>query len=130
MTDTASPLSPFELLGGRDGIARIVDRFYDLMDSEPAFAALRAMHAADLAPMRASLAGFLVGWSGGPRTWFDDNPGKCMMSLHGGLAIRTSTADQWCAAMARALEGAGVDPSLVERLNEAFERMAGAMARH
>jgi len=129
MTDTAAQPSPFDLLGGSEGIALIVDRFYDLMDSEPAFAELRAMHATDLAPMRGSLAGFLAGWSGGPRTWFDANPGKCMMSLHGGLAIRPATADQWCTAMARALEEAGVDPSLADKLNEAFGRMAGAMAR-
>jgi len=57
MTDTAAQPSPFDLLGGSEGIALIVDRFYDLMDSEPAFAELRAMHATDLAPMRGSLAG-------------------------------------------------------------------------
>ncbi|MEY4869183.1 MAG: hypothetical protein RIS11_377, partial [Pseudomonadota bacterium] len=48
----AKPQRPFDRIGGREPIARMVDRFYDLMDSEPDFAELRAMHGPDLAPMR------------------------------------------------------------------------------
>lgn len=130
MNDPQSAVvTPYDLLGGADGVARVVNRFYDLMESDPSFAGLRAMHAPDLTPMRASLAGFLTGWSGGPRTWFDQNPGKCMMSAHGALEIDRDRAAQWCDAMARALADCGVDTVLAGRLNEAFARMAGAMAR-
>ncbi len=65
----------------------IVDRFYDLMDNDPAYAELRAMHAPDLTRMRGELARFLAGWAGGPRDWFEDNPGRCMMSVHKPYAI-------------------------------------------
>ena len=41
------PPSPYERIGGREVLQRIVDRFYDLMDSDPSYAALRAMHAPD-----------------------------------------------------------------------------------
>ena len=34
----------FERLGGEPGVRALVDRFYDLMELEPRFAALRAMH--------------------------------------------------------------------------------------
>lgn len=100
MMSDPEAMTPYERLGGYVTIQRIVDRFYDLMDSDRTFAELRAMHGADLAPMRASLAGFLTGWSGGPRDWFDRNPGKCMMSAHARLDIRAHEAAQWCEAMA------------------------------
>jgi len=122
-------ITPYDLLGGGEVIARIVHRFYDLMDSDPAFARLRAMHAEDLTPMRASLTGFLIGWTGGPRSWFEQNPGKCVMSAHARLAIDQETAGQWCEAMARAILECGIDEKLAEKLNDAFARMAGAMAR-
>jgi len=96
--------TPYDRLGGKATIEAIADRFYDLMDSDPAFAELRAMHAADLAPMRASLAGFLTGWSGGPRDWFEANPGRCMMSIHRPLPIDADTARQWIVAMRRAID--------------------------
>jgi len=66
---------------------------------------------------------------GGPRDWFVANPGKCMMSLHGELPISKATADQWLLAMKAALRAAHVDSELAEMLNDAFGRMAGAMAR-
>ncbi|ATE63868.1 group II truncated hemoglobin [Rhizorhabdus dicambivorans] len=123
-------ITPYELLGGAETVKRIVDRFYDLMDEDPAFVRLRAMHADDLTPMRASLTGFLIGWSGGPRSWFEQNPGRCMMSAHAKLAIDEETAAQWRRAMARAIAECSIDETLAERLNEVFARMAGAMVRH
>ncbi len=130
MSATVSPQTvPYELVGGHKGVRRIVDRFYDLMESEPAFAALRALHAPDLSPMRRSLSGFLTGWMGGPRDWFADNPGKCMMSLHASVGVDPLTAGQWVDAMRRALADSGVDPDLAARLDEAFTAMAFGMIR-
>ena len=128
MSDPTATISPYERLGGKAMIRRVVDRFYDLMDTEPGFVELRAMHAADLTPIRESLSGFLAGWCGGPRDWFEQNPGKCMMTAHARLDIRPSVAAQWCEAMGRALADSGVDPIVAAQLNEAFGRMAGAMA--
>ncbi|MXO70547.1 group II truncated hemoglobin [Alteraurantiacibacter buctensis] len=129
--DTSAPelLSPYDQIGGADGIRRIVDRFYDLMEQDPAYAELRAMHADELGPMRAALAGFLGGWAGGPRDWFDANPGKCMMSMHGGLAITPGTARQWVQAMERAFADCGMaDHPVALLMNERFRMMAGGMA--
>ena len=60
----------FELLGGEtDGIANIrklVETFYDIMDSDPKAQPIRAMHQADLTSAREKLFMFLTGWTGGP----------------------------------------------------------------
>ncbi|QUD87003.1 group II truncated hemoglobin [Phenylobacterium montanum] len=120
--------TPFEIIGERQGVQAVVDRFYDLMDQEPAYAALRALHGADLAPMRQSLTGFLAGWLGGPRDWFAARPGACIMSLHARAGVTPETARQWTEAMARALEDCGVDPALRQRMNDAFGRLAMGMA--
>lgn len=127
---TTTPLpSPFEQLGGRPAIERVVGRFYDLMASDPAYAGLRALHAADLAPMKQALAGFLTGWAGGPRDWFDANPGKCMMSMHSGFTITPATAGQWVTAMERAFADCGLaDHPVALLMNEQFRMMAGGMA--
>lgn len=105
--ETKPPSTPYEALGGAPVITRIVERFYDLMESEPDYADLRAMHAADLGPMRQSLAGWLSAWAGGPKDWFDQNPGKCMMSAHRGLGVSKDTAKQWVHAMKRAISEYG-----------------------
>jgi hemoglobin len=123
-------ISPYEALGGKRVLETITERFYDLMDSDPAYAELRALHAEDLGPMRQSLASFLAGWSGGPRDWFEANPGKCMMSAHSGVPVNADTARQWADAMRRAIAEAGLEnEQLAEALAETLERMALSMTR-
>lgn len=122
------PTTPYERIGGREVLRTIVDRFYDLMEADPAYAELRAMHAEDLAPMRDSLTGFFVGWAGGPRDWFAT--GKCVMSLHKPLAITSETAQQWIAAMHRAIdETVGArDPEIAQAMLDVLKQMAAGMA--
>lgn len=121
---------PFETIGGRAPIARLVDRFYDIMESDPAYAELRAMHAADLGPMRESLTDFLVAWMGGPRDWFTKRPNACIMSDHVTLnGMTRDTARQWMDAMTRAM--ADVQPgdeALREGILSTMERMCSTMA--
>jgi hemoglobin len=122
--------SPFERIGGHEALRRITERFYDLMDQDPAYAELRAMHAADLAPMRRSLPAFLAGWAGGPRDWFDANPGKCMMSMHSPFAIDHQTAGQWAEAMHRAIAEADVaDREIADAMADVLANMARGMAK-
>jgi hemoglobin len=124
-----SDITPYARLGS-DRVAAIVDRFYDLMDSDPSFAGLRAMHAADLAPMRSSLTGFLTAWLGGPRDWFSERPGTCVMSMHGAMPITAELGEQWIAAMDRAIAAdPDIAPDLAATLSTALGRVARAMAR-
>lgn len=124
------PTTPFHKLGGHPVMQAIVNRFYDLMDSDPAYAELRAMHAPDLAPMRASLASFLAAWAGGPRDWFEQNQGKCMMSVHKSFTISRDVARQWADAMRRAIaDVAPADAQLATAMGGVLEDMALGMAR-
>lgn len=125
--DTLMSLSPYEMVGGAEAVRQIVDRFYDLMDGEPGYRRLRALHDRDLAPMRASLAGFLNAWLGGPRDWFLEHPGVCMMSAHATIAIDEDLADQWSSAMRGAIRDCGVEGELGERLADALSGVAHAM---
>ncbi len=128
-SDEAVHRTPFELVGGATIVRQVVDRFYDLMDSEPAYTALRAVHAADLTPMRASLAGFLNAWLGGPRDWFVEHPGVCVMSAHTRIAINRETSDQWTDAMRRAIQESPIDPELGAKMAEALAGMAQGMIK-
>ena len=124
----APPQTPYDRIGGRAVLRTIVDRFYDLMDQDPAYAELRAMHAVDLDPMRESLTGFFTGWAGGPRDWFQS--GKCVMSLHKPLAITPPTARQWIDAMHRAIDDVvgGSDPEIAAAMLDVLKQMAAGMA--
>lgn len=122
--------TPFDRIGGLDVLREVTERFYDLMEQDPAYAELRAMHAPDLTEMRRALPLFLSGWAGGPRTWWEENPGKCMMSAHGGFRIDATTGGQWAEAMRRAIADTEVaDREIADAMADVLERMAKGMAR-
>ncbi len=130
MDAPTAPVTPFDRIGGEAGIRQMVNRFYDLMEADPAYAALRDMHEEDLFPMRASLTGFLTAWMGGPRTWFEERQGACIMSIHKQLAIGPDTAKQWVDAMGRAAKDTINDEPFVNAMMEAFAAMSAGMARN
>ncbi|MFO1425923.1 MAG: group II truncated hemoglobin [Steroidobacteraceae bacterium] len=124
--ETPLRVTPFQLLGGEEAaVRRIVDRFYDIMDSDPALASLRAMHAADLTPMRDKLTWFLTGWLGGPPRYAEQNKGSvCITDAHRPFPIDEAARDQWMACMRRALEETGASEGLRKMLDLPLLRMA------
>lgn len=56
----------YELLGGIERVRDLVETFYDIMDSDPRAAPIRALHQPDLTEAREKLFMFLTGWTGGP----------------------------------------------------------------
>lgn len=118
--------TPYARIGGEATVAAIANRFYDLIDRDPAYADLRAIHAADLSAVRHGLTRFLAGWSGGPRDWFER--GQCIMSLHRAFPITSTLADRWSAAMTRAIKAQpGIDPQLAAAMADALGHMARGM---
>lgn len=129
MSEALSPDTPFERIGGAAPVRALAARFYALIDRDPAFAALRAAHGPDLAPIAESLAGFLTAWLGGPRDWFAAHPGICIMRMHRLRGFTPDLADEWSVAMQTALAAdPGLDRELARQIGEALTRMAYAMA--
>ena len=119
MTDEAGP-APYERLGGEPGVRALVDRFYDLMDLEPGWAELRALHPSTLDGSRDKLHWFLCGWLGGPPLYTDRFGHPMLRARHLPFSIGIKERDQWLACMQRAMSELAVDPALAQRLAESF----------
>lgn len=126
MSETPGP-TPYQRIGGEAAVRRVAARFYDLMESDPAVARLRAMHAADLGPMRERLGDFMISWMGGPPVYFQRQDAKCMTMAHEPFAIDESIRGQWLSCMYRALDDCGVEAGVQALLRSALERMTTAM---
>lgn len=112
--------SPFELLGGEPGVRALVDRFYDLMDLEPAYLELRALHPGELESSRDKLFWFLCGWFGGPDHFVQRFGHPRLRARHLPFAIGIAERDQWMACMVQAMQELGLDADLERRLASAF----------
>jgi len=116
----AGSVTPFAAIGGEPGVRALVDRFYDLMEIEPAYAGIRALHAPSLDAAREKLFLFLAGWLGGPPLYVDRYGHPRLRARHLPFAIGIRERDQWLACMRQALDDAGVEAALAAKLMEAF----------
>lgn len=112
--------TPFERLGGEPAVRALVDRFYDLMDLEPAYARLRAVHPTTLEGSRDKLHWFLCGWLGGPNHYIERFGHPRLRARHLPFAIGVVERDQWLACMHQAMRELAIDEQLADRLGQAF----------
>ena len=125
--DETSQPTAFDLVGGEAAVRALVDRFYDLMDLEPAHAELRAMHPTTLEGSRDKLYWFLCGWLGGPQHYVDRFGHPFLRARHLPFAIGVAARDQWLACMKQAMAELDFSPALAERLDQAFFKTADWM---
>ena len=119
--------TPYALLGGEQAVRALVERFYDLMDLEPQYAAIRKLHAADLAHAREKLFLFLSGWLGGPGLYVERYGHPMLRARHLPFSIGIAERDQWIACMEQAMVEVGVAGDLRDRLRQAFFQTADWM---
>jgi hemoglobin len=103
MSSTEEQQSHYEQMGGEAGVRRLVDRFYDLMDSAPEAKHVRALHATSLKQSREKLFMFLSGWSGGPQLYTAAHGHPRLRMRHFPFAIASRERDEWLWCMDRAL---------------------------
>lgn len=93
----------YRAAGGLEGITRLVDRFYELMDTLPDAKALREMHSPDLSLSRKKLVYFLSGWMGGPKLYAEHYGAITLPVAHSHLPIDVASTNAWLHCMEQAL---------------------------
>ena len=126
-SDTPAATTPFEWMGGERSVRALVDRFYDLMDLEPAYRELRAVHGNTLDDARDKLFWFLCGWLGGPNHYIERFGHPRLRMRHMPFAIGIQERNQWLACMDQAMGETGVPAELRERLKTSFFQTADWM---
>jgi len=97
-----SPL--YDQVGGRAFFERLVDAFYDAVESD---ATLRPMYPEDLAPSRRHLTLFLIQYWGGPGEYQAERGHPRLRQRHAPFAVTVAARDAWLRAMTGALDTVG-----------------------
>ena len=121
--ENSAPQTPYEILGDQ-GIKDLVKAFYEIMDTDPEAAEIRAMHAEDLSPVRSKLVSYLVGWMGGPPVYLAVTGTVCLTDPHAAYHIGPRQRDQWLMCMDKALERIGASAELKEMLRLPMQHVA------
>lgn len=110
----------YQLLGGDETgvqkIRQLVERFYDIMDSDEKAARIRALHAEDLTEAREKLFMFLTGWTGGPQLYIERYGHPRLRARHLPFPIGETERDQWMYCMVSAMHQIGLEEPLLTQL--------------
>lgn len=117
--------TPYQLLGGEDGVRRLAETFYDVMDELPQAERIRQMHAASLSDVKQKLFEYLAGWMGGPQHHYQQKYGTvCLTKPHKPYQIGPVERDQWLLCMDEALRRINASEELKAMLKEPMYLLA------
>lgn len=121
--------SPYARLGEADGIRRLVNTFYDIVEADPQGAPLRIMHneGNGVAHVRETQFEFLSGFLGGPKLYVEHFGHSNVKRMHEHLRVTALERDSWLACMQKALAVHGADEDLRNALMAHFTRVADAL---
>ena len=126
-SNTNTTATHFDLVGGAAGVRALVDRFYDLMDTAPEAANVRALHATSLKVSRDKLDLFLTGWLGGPPVYVERFGHPRLRMRHFPFAIGKQERDEWLWCMDTALAEHDMPDEVRVQLTERFHALADHM---
>lgn len=117
----------YKAAGEISGLIRLVDSFYNFMDSLPEAKGIRDMHRDDLILSRQKLAYFLSGWLGGPKLYSEHFGSINIPSVHRHLSIGHEESEAWIICMQKAVAeqpyDAGFKLYLIAQLRIPAERI-------
>ena len=116
--------TPYELLGGAEGLRALVDQFYTNVASCSEAEDIRRMHKADMSEVAQKLFEYLSGWLGGPGLYMERYGTVCITKPHAPFAIGVAARDQWIFCFRKALDDVGASEEVKVMLHEPIHRIA------
>ena len=119
--------TPYEILGGETTVKKIVERFYDIMDTLPEAKTIRDLHNKDLSLAREKLFMFMSGWLGGPHLYLEKYGHPKLRARHLPFSIGKTERDQWMICMTQAFEDVQIDEPIRSELLQSLLMLADHM---
>ncbi len=127
MLEAAQMPSMFDRLGGALTIERLVESFYQHMDSLPLAQGIRALHPEDLGATKRDLKRYLTEWTGGPALYSAEKGHPRMRQRHMHIPIGDAERDAWLLCMAQAMDESIADTAAREEMFALLAKLADWM---
>ncbi len=115
--------------GQEQGIRKLVDDFYQQMETKKRGKHIREMHTDNLHTIKDKLSVFLMGWLGGPRDYAKLYGQMSIPMVHKHLVIGNEERDAWLYCMNEALKYQDYDEEFKQYLITELARPAEAIRR-
>ncbi|NLY95437.1 MAG: group II truncated hemoglobin [Myxococcales bacterium] len=127
MSESSPELTPFDLMGGREAVIALAERFYDVMEEiEPDLAALHELDEDGRVARgpRERFGLFLIGWLGGPQDYMAQYGHPRLRMRHARVPVDVRMRDAWVRCMLTAMKSTPMPDDLRAFLEVRFAEVA------
>lgn len=124
-----SERSLYDEVGGEDGLRRLIETFYDIIEYEPEGKRLHLLHLRGhgVAHSRIEQLNFLVQFLGGPRLYSEKHGHVNVRQMHEHVEIDAASRDDWLNCMSEAIDRVGLSAPVKDQLMTHFTRVAALL---
>ncbi len=118
--------SLYNLVGGEQGVLKLIEVFYDLVETHPEGHQLHLLHLRGngVAHSRVEQFHFLSGFLGGPRLYQEKHGHANVRTMHEHVEIDSAAKDAWLKCMALAMDTVAIESSTKKQLMDTFTVIA------
>jgi len=112
----------YNLVGGDAGVKKLVQVFYDIVETNPEGHKLHLLHLRGngVAHSRVEQFNFLSGFLGGPKLYVEQHGHSNVRTMHEHIEITSESKDIWLKCMSMAIDAIGMEASTKDKLMNNF----------
>ena len=116
----------YDLIGGETGVRKLVEVFYDIIETRPEAHKLNLLHLRGngVAHARVEQFNFLCGFLGGPKLYVEKHGHSNIRTMHDYIEISAESKDIWLRCMALAIDTMDIEVSIKAKLMNHFTSVA------
>lgn len=121
----------YQMIGGEQALERLVEKFYDIIETDPDGAIVHALHLKGFGISHVRLAQFefLSGFFGGPQYYAERMGHANLRAMHEHLQIGFTEIKAWLICMEKAIDALEFDSDAKAKLMQHFTRSAESLKR-
>lgn len=122
----------YERIGSEAGVRRLVQAFYDLIETHPAGEPVKLLQLRGhgIAHARIDQVNFLSGFFGGPKLYAEKYGHSNVRQIHEHVEIDEAARDSWLACMDMALDQVGAEPALKQEIMHSFTVISNLLVNY
>ena len=124
--------SLYDLIGGDAGVLKLVNSFYDIIETHPEAHKLHVLHLRGngVAHARVAQFKFLSAFLGGPKLYFEEHGHANIRAIHEHVEIDEVAKDIWLNCMSLAIDDIGLEITTKRKLMLNFRVIAERLVNH
>lgn len=124
--------SLYDEIGGDEGVHRLVENFYNIVETDAAAKKLHILHLRGngIANAKQEQHLFMSGFLGGPKLYLEKHGHANLKTMHAHVELDEESKDIWLSCMEKAMSAVSMTEDIQQKLMLIFKPVAERLVNH